>query len=244
MGPEGSLLVLITSTYPRNLYLPQWVGQLHGRAGTELPRGSDDGYMTAVNPDATTTPTAGVTASLAIIMDELGATAGALTAHRSENLDAVAETLAGARAIFVLGAGRSGLALQMTAMRLMHLGLRVHVVGEVTAPAIGPGDVLLTASGSGTTTSIVRGADAAVTAGAQVAVITTAEVSPLAALATAIVIVPAAGKLDRSASVSAQYAGSLFEQTVMLLGDALFHSLWQRSEQSADDLWPRHSNLE
>ncbi|RLP69017.1 6-phospho-3-hexuloisomerase, partial [Mycetocola manganoxydans] len=66
----------------------------------------------------------------------------------------------------------------------------------------------------------------------------------LAKLATATVVVPAAGKLDRSATVSAQYAGSLFEQTVMLLGDALFHSLWLRSGQTADELWPRHSNLE
>jgi 6-phospho-3-hexuloisomerase len=200
--------------------------------------------MTAVNLDATSSPKAGVTASVAIIMGELEATADAVAKQRADDLGAVAEALAGARRIFVLGAGRSGLALQMTAMRLMHLGLTVHVVGEVTAPAIGPGDVLLTASGSGTTTSIVRGADAAVTAGAHVAVITTAEGSPLAALATAVVIVPAAGKLDRSATVSAQYAGSLFEQTVMLLGDALFHSLWLRSEQSADELWPRHSNFE
>jgi 6-phospho-3-hexuloisomerase len=200
--------------------------------------------MTAVYLDATTFAKTGVAASLAMILGELEATADAVTKQRADDLEAVAEALAGARRIFILGAGRSGLALQMTAMRLMHLGLTVHVVGEVTAPAIGPGDVLLTASGSGTTTSIVRGADAAVTAGAHVAVITTSEGSPLAALATAVVIVPAAGKLDRSATVSAQYAGSLFEQTVMLLGDALFHSLWLRSEQSADELWPRHSNLE
>ena len=200
--------------------------------------------MTAVNPDALTPSQPGVTASLSLIFGELGATAAEVTKQRADDLDNLAETLAKARRIFVLGAGRSGIALQMTAMRLMHLGLTVHVVGDVTTPAIGPGDVLLTASGSGTTTSIVRGADAAVKAGANVTVITTADASPLAALATAVVIVPAAGKLDRSGTVSAQYAGGLFEQTVMLLGDALFHSLWQRSGQSADELWPRHSNLE
>ncbi|MFP5367432.1 MAG: hypothetical protein ACLGIS_11380, partial [Actinomycetes bacterium] len=36
--------------------------------------------------------------------------------------------------IFVTGAGRSGLVLKMAAMRLMHLGLTVHVVGEVYNP--------------------------------------------------------------------------------------------------------------
>lgn len=200
--------------------------------------------MTALNPDALTPSTLGVTASLSLIVDEVRATVDEVTTHRADDLDDLAETLAKARRIFVHGAGRSGTALQMTAMRLMHLGLTVHVVGDVTTPAIGSGDVLLTASGSGTTTSIVRGAEAALKAGANVTVITTAEASPLAALATAVVIVPAAGKLDRSGTVSAQYAGSLFEQTVMLLGDALFHSLWLRSGQSADELWPRHSNLE
>jgi 6-phospho-3-hexuloisomerase len=146
--------------------------------------------------------------------------------------------------VFVFGAGRSGLALRMTAMRLMHLGLDVHVVGEATTPAIARGDLLLTASGSGTTGGIVRAAETAVSVGALVAALTTAARSPLAELAAVTVLVPAAEKLDRSGSASVQYAGSLFEQAVVLIGDALFHALWQRSGQSADDLWPRHSNLE
>jgi 6-phospho-3-hexuloisomerase len=159
-------------------------------------------------------------------------------------LAVVADLIADARRVFVLGAGRSGLALKMTAMRLMHLGLEVHVVGEVTSPAIGPDDLLLTASGSGTTGGIVRAAQTARSVGARIAAITTDRSSDLAQLASAVVIVPAAGKLDRSGAASAQYAGSLFEQSVVLLGDALFHALWQRSGVSADDLWPRHANIE
>lgn len=155
-----------------------------------------------------------------------------------------ADLISTAPRIFVLGAGRSGLALRMTAMRLMHLGLTVHVVGEVTTPAIGAGDVLLTASGSGTTGGIVRAAETAVSVGALVATITTAADSPLAQLSTATVIIPAAAKLDRSGSASAQYAGSLFEQCVVLVGDAVFDALWQRSGISADELWPRHANIE
>src|SRR5680860_827298 len=99
---------------------------------------------------ATTTTPVRVTAA-----DALGAIS-AENVHVVDRLrDASAETLVGAaerlhRAgrVFVLGAGRSCLALRMTAMRLMHLGLTVHVVGEVTAPAIAAGDVLLAASGS------------------------------------------------------------------------------------------------
>jgi len=156
----------------------------------------------------------------------------------------IADLVSAAPRVFVLGAGRSGLALRMTAMRLMHLGLAVHVVGDVTTPAIASGDLLLTASGSGTTAGILRAAETAHAVGAAVAVMTTAEDSPLARSATVAVIVPAADKLDRSGAASAQYAGGLFEQAVVVLGDALFHALWKRSGQTADDLWPRHANLE
>ncbi|ANJ28857.1 3-hexulose-6-phosphate isomerase [Agromyces aureus] len=199
---------------------------------------------TAVAPEVVPAPPTAVASSLAMITAELDSTLTRIGTDAAAGLSATADLILDARRVFVLGAGRSGLALRMTAMRLMHLGLEVHVVGEVTAPAIGAGDLLLTASGSGTTGGIVRAAETAIATGARIAAITTAPASPLAAMASAVVVVPAAGKLDRSESASAQYAGSLFEQTVVLVGDALFDALWRRSGQSADDLWPRHSNLE
>lgn len=189
-------------------------------------------------------PTVDPARALDAIVAEVSAAAGSLAQGGSEQLEQVARLLSGAERVFVHGAGRSGLALRMTAMRLMHLGLRVHVVGDVTTPAIAPGDVLLTASGSGTTGGIVRAAQSAVDAGAQVAALTTAADSPLAGLASAVILVPAADKLDRSGTASAQYSGGLFEQVVVLAGDSLFHALWKRRGESADELWPRHANLE
>ncbi|WP_029150118.1 6-phospho-3-hexuloisomerase [Microbacterium indicum] len=159
-------------------------------------------------------------------------------------VDGLADRIGSAQRVFVHGAGRSGLALRMTAMRLMHLGVTTFVVGEVTTPAIGPGDLLLTASGSGTTGGIVRAAEAARAAGADVAAISTTGDSPLSRLASVTLVLPAAHKTDRSGAASAQYAGSLFEQGVVLAGDALFHELWRRSGATADELWPRHANLE
>ncbi|MEA9984636.1 6-phospho-3-hexuloisomerase [Subtercola sp. RTI3] len=185
-----------------------------------------------------------VAESLALVGREVAGVLEQLVQGNQQALDALAALLADAPRVFVLGAGRSGLALSMTAMRLMHLGLTVHVVGEVTAPAIGTGDLLLTASGSGTTHTIVRAAQLATDAGATVAAISTTASSPLADLAECVVVVAAAGKTDRSREASEQYAGGLFEQAVVLLGDALFHALWMRSGASADDLWPRHANLE
>jgi 6-phospho-3-hexuloisomerase len=182
--------------------------------------------------------------SLSLIAEELDSVVERFAAADDPAAEQLAELISQAQRVFVHGAGRSGLALKMTAMRLMHLGLQVHVVGDATTPAIAEGDVLLTASGSGTTESIVRAGRAAVEAGARVALITTARESPLSDLASATLIVPAAAKLDRSGTASAQYAGGLFEQAVVLLGDALFHTLWQRSGRTADELWPRHANLE
>lgn len=195
---------------------------------------------------ATATVTAAVPAvdALRTVQGEVDAAMGSLAATDSAAISALADVVHDADRVFLLGAGRSGLALRMTAMRLMHLGLTVFVVGDTTTPAIARGDLLLTATGSGTTAGIVRAATTAHELGAAVATITTAPESPVAALSSVVVTVPAAGKLDRSGAASAQYAGSLFEQTVVLLGDALFHTLWQRSGRSADELWPRHSNLE
>ena len=182
--------------------------------------------------------------ALHVIFREDATLVDALAQLNPLSLERAVSELHAAKSVFVLGAGRSGLALRMTAMRLMHLGLTVHVVGEVTTPAIGRGDVLLAASGSGTTEAIVRSAKTAIDVGAVVITLTTATNSPLAGLSSVLVEVPAAEKLDRAATKSVQYAGSLFEQAVVTIGDAFFHSLWLRSGRSADDLWPRHANLE
>jgi len=185
-----------------------------------------------------------VAGSLGLIAAELQDVVAALRSADQAPFERALTLLGDAERVFVHGAGRSGLALRMTAMRLMHLGFDVHVVGEVTTPAIRRGDVLLVASGSGTTGGIVQAARTADEAGARVLAVSTTADSPLAAVADTTLVVPAATKTDRSGTASAQYAGGLFEQAVMLLGDALFHALWQRSGHSADDLWPRHANLE
>lgn len=146
--------------------------------------------------------------------------------------------------IFVTGAGRSGLVLKMAAMRLMHLGLTVHVVGEITTPAIRAGDLLLAASGSGTTASIVKAAETAVAQGARVAAYTTSKGSPLALAAAAVVLIPAAQKTDHGSALSRQYSGSLFEQVLFATTEAVFQSLWIEDDTAAEDLWLRHANLE
>ena len=192
-----------------------------------------------MNPTATGTHA--VTPNLFLVQDELAVTAAGID---GQELAVVADHLAGAGRVFVAGAGRSGLVLRMAAMRLMHLGLVVHVAGDTTTPAISAGDLLLVASGSGTTSGVVKAAETAAKAGARIAAFTTNPESPLANLADALVVIPAAQKTDHGSSVSRQYSGSLFEQVLFLATEALFQTLWENTEEPAEQLWLRHANLE
>jgi 6-phospho-3-hexuloisomerase len=158
--------------------------------------------------------------------------------------EALPDLILGSPRVFAVGNGRSGLALRMGAMRLMHLGRTVHVVGETTTPAIGQGDLLLAVSGSGSTHGTLHAAQTAVKRGATVVAITTDASSPLAQVASHVLVIPGAVKTDRSGNVSGQYAGTLFEQLTLILLDAVFYVLWKRSGQSADELYARHGNLE
>jgi 6-phospho-3-hexuloisomerase len=179
--------------------------------------------------------------SQVLLLKELERTLAAV----SEAEIAVAqEMVRAASRVFVTGAGRSGLALKMAAMRLMHLGLVVHVAGEVTAPAISEGDLLLVASGSGTTAGAVHAAEVARNVGAEVLALTAAPASKLGQLAQGLIVIPAATKQDHGGVRSEQYAGALFEQSVLLVMDATFQVMWRERGESAEELWKRHANLE
>ncbi|MDE1176860.1 MAG: 6-phospho-3-hexuloisomerase [Edaphobacter sp.] len=174
----------------------------------------------------------------------LGELERAVTAMSGTEMAAAAEEILAARRVFVIGAGRSGLALKMAAMRLMHLGLTVHVAGEVTTPAIAAGDLLIAASGSGSTAGVVQAAKVAARTGARVLAITAAPASMLGGMADAVLTIPAAMKQEHGGAISAQYAGALFEQSLLVAMDAIFQGLWRQRGESAEELWTRHANLE
>ncbi|MBW4473905.1 MAG: 6-phospho-3-hexuloisomerase [Stenomitos rutilans HA7619-LM2] len=156
----------------------------------------------------------------------------------------LADAILTAQQIFVTGEGRSGLVIRMVAMRLMHLGLHVYVVGETTTPSIQPGDLLIACSGSGSTGNVLAIATKAREIGATVVAVTTQPASPLATTANLVIKIDAAAKQDHSQHQSQQFAGSLFEQTTLLLFDALFHVLSHSLNRSAETLWALHTNLE
>ena len=163
---------------------------------------------------------------------------------KSVQIDAFISEIKAAKAIFIIAAGRSGFSMKSAAMRLMHLGFTVYFVGETTTPAIKAGDLLIAASGSGTTSTIVRAAEKAIAVGAKVVALSTQDQSPLAKIASQLVHVAAAEKQDHNSTRSAQFAGSLFEQFLLLFTDAVFQTLWQSKNESAEEMWERHTNLE
>lgn len=179
--------------------------------------------------------------NLAMVQDEVTQTAAGID---QKQLAVVTSHIGVADRIFVTGAGRSGLVLRMAAMRLMHLGRIVHVAGDTTTPAISTGDLLLVASGSGTTSGVVKAAETAAKAGARIAAFTTNPASPLATLSDAVVVIPAAQKTDHGSTLSRQYSGSLFEQVLFLATESVFQTLWDNTDEPAEQLWLRHANLE
>lgn len=149
--------------------------------------------------------------------------------------------------VFLAGAGRSGVAVRGFASRLMHLGLAVSVVGDITSPRSAPGDLLVVGSGSGQTESLVAVARKAAAAGVRVALVTMDPGSALGRLADLLVVLPGASpKLAAAASTvrSAQPMGSAFEQLSFLVYDALVLELMERTGQSAAAMFARHADLE
>ena len=162
-------------------------------------------------------------------------------------LDAAVEKIDKAPRMFIAGAGRSGLAMRAFAMRLMHLGKTVHVVGDVTAPSIEEHDLFVIGSGSGSTGSLRVQAEKARSIGAQILLITIVPESPIGSIADAVVSIPAPSPKAKAAAgivKSVQPMGSLFEQSLFLLGDFLILALMEHRHQDSEEMFKRHANLE
>jgi len=149
--------------------------------------------------------------------------------------------------VFVAGAGRSGLSIKAFGMRLMHLGIPVSVVGETTTPSINTNDLLIIASGSGQTSSLVVLAEKAIKLGVKILLFTTDSSSPLAEMAEYHILIPAPslkGVSEVDTHISVQPMGTLFEQTLRMLCDRLILGLMQRLGIDAEKMRERHANLE
>ena len=161
-------------------------------------------------------------------------------------VDEICAAIQSADRIFITGKGRSGLQMKAFAMRLMHLGFCVHVVDDVTTPAIGAGDLLLIGSSSGRTGSLLRYVDTAREAGARLATFTGVMDSPIAAAAASGAYIPATNFKAGSPSAvdSVLVMGSLFEHCLGLLCDLIVIRLKAARGMDETAMNARHANLE
>ncbi|MDL1956578.1 MAG: 6-phospho-3-hexuloisomerase [Candidatus Desulfofervidus auxilii] len=153
--------------------------------------------------------------------------------------------------IYVVGAGRSGLVAKAFAMRLVHLGIKVFVVGETVTPALREGDSLLAVSGSGKTAIVVETAKAAKSLKGNVIAVTSDPDSPLAKMANLVVIIPSkirpkehvhyeVGELMGS---SITPLGTLFEVSTLIFFEACVAELMKQLGVKEEEMKRVHANL-
>lgn len=88
------------------------------------------------------------------------------------------EIIASAKRICNYACGREGLMMRALCMRLYHLGLDVHMVGDMTTPPVGPGDLLLVSAGPGNISTVQALIGQARRAGAKTACFTASRHRP------------------------------------------------------------------
>jgi 6-phospho-3-hexuloisomerase len=177
------------------------------------------------------------------VTKELGKT---LEQVDSKSADRLIDLILASKRIFVAGAGRSGFMMRAFAMRLMHMGFEVFVVGETTTPGIEKDDVLIIGSGSGETGSLVGMAKKAKSLNANLGLITIFAESTIGQLSDAVVRIPAPTPKAASDNglKSIQPMGNLFEQSLLLFLDCTIIRLMEKRGKDAVTMFTRHANLE
>jgi 6-phospho-3-hexuloisomerase len=159
--------------------------------------------------------------------------------------ESFAQAIARAKIIALHGLGREGLQMKGLTMRLFHLGLDAHVVGEMTTPPIGAGDLLICSAGPGDFATIAALMKIARDAGASTAIVTAQSGSNLAKSADHVLHIPAQTMADDQASKTSRLPmGSLFELSQMLVFELLVLRLRDIKAETAASMRKRHTNLE
>lgn len=177
-----------------------------------------------------------------LVVEELKTALGAID---TESVEKLIDVVLSSRKVFFIGVGRVMLSLQAIAKRWAHLGIDTHLVGEITEPAITAEDVLIVGSGSGTTLFPAGIAQKAHAIGAKVVHIGSNPNSPLKDIVCLMVRIPVRTKYYLEDEIdSNQPMTSLFEQTLLLLGDIVAKMIIDRKELDMKGLWQYHANLE
>lgn len=160
-------------------------------------------------------------------------------------VDRLCDELVAARRICTYGVGREGLMMKALCMRLMHLGLDAHVVGDMTTPPIGPGDLLVVSAGPGEFSTVLALMGVARRDGARTLVITAQPDGSAPRAADVVVVLPAQTMADdQGGPTSLLPMGSLYEAVQLVFFDLISILLRERTQQTPDQMRHRHTNLE
>ena len=170
-----------------------------------------------------------------------------------EQVDKMIQVISKSKSVFIVGSGRSELIGMAFAMRLMHLGFVVYVIGDVTTPSIKKDDCLIAISGSGETRTVTIAAETASDSGASVIGITANTSSTLGKFLDVAVNIESKTKVPwkhyTSHVLKGNYddltpMGTLFEDSTHLFLDGLIAEFMAILGKKEVDLKRRHATIE
>ena len=168
-----------------------------------------------------------------------------LEAGADREVDRLCDEIVKAKRIATYGVGREGLMMRAFCMRLMHLGLDAHVVGDMTTPPLGKGDLLFVSAGPGSFSTVAALVGVAKAEGARTAAITAQPDGGVPKSVDTVIHLRAQTMADdQGTKKSVLPMGSLYEAAMLLFFDIVSIVLRERTGQSGEDMRGRHTNLE
>lgn len=183
---------------------------------------------------------------MSLFADALGELDAVLARIDEKAVDEACRRLAAAGAIGVYGCGREALQIKGFAMRLFHLGMNVAVVGDMTMPPLGRGDVFLVTAGPGELSTVLALMQVARAAGATTLLITAEPQSSAARLADFVLTIPARTMAsDQGAAKSSVLPmGSVYEGALFVLFEVMVLKLKAITGATPEAMRARHTNME
>ncbi|HZC36297.1 MAG TPA: SIS domain-containing protein [Chthoniobacterales bacterium] len=163
-----------------------------------------------------------------------------------EQMQSFLDLIQNARKISLYAGGREGLMMRALAMRLFHLGYDVSVVGDMTAPFLTNGDLLILSVGPGYISTVDALRSVAQRDGATVLCLTAQPDGKTAGAADKIVYLPAQTMADDTGAraTSTLPMGSLYELVLFVFSEIVVLELLKRTGKGFGQARDRHTNLE
>jgi 6-phospho-3-hexuloisomerase len=173
-----------------------------------------------------------------LIIEKISGILGATDSSYDVKLTAMLDK---AKRIFISGAGRSKLVGNFFAMRLVHGGYDVSVVGEIVTPSIKAGDLLVIISGSGETEQLIAFTKSAKKIGADIVLISSKGSSTIGDMADAVFQI---GSPEMYGKVLGMPMGTVFELSTLLFLEATISHIIHDKGIPEEVMRERHANLE